>query len=243
MDLKNKTALITGGGIRLGRAFSLALAKEGVNLIIHYNNSEAPAKETAEAAHALGVKAVAIGADFNKLDEVENLFPQAIEQFECVDILINSAAIYLRGNGQETTRESWEKQFRINLQAPFILIQDFARQLQDDRLGRVLNIADAQIIQQKPDHFAYRLTKQAVVEMTRMFAQELAPRITVNALGLGIMLPLAGKEDIDLEVYAQKHVPLKRVGSPDIAAENALHLIKSDFTTGAFLRVDGGQYL
>jgi NAD(P)-dependent dehydrogenase (short-subunit alcohol dehydrogenase family) len=76
-----------------------------------------------------------------------------------------------------------------------------------------------------------------------MFAIELAPRITVKALGLGIMLPLAGKEDVDLEAYANKYVLLQRTGSPDIAAENAVHLIKSDFTTGAFLRVDGGQYL
>ena len=76
-----------------------------------------------------------------------------------------------------------------------------------------------------------------------MFALELAPHITVNALGLGIMLPLAGNEDVDLDAYAEKNVPLKRTGSPEIAARNALHLIKSDFITGAFLRVDGGQYL
>lgn len=243
MDLKNKTALITGGGIRLGRAFSLALAKEGVNLIIHYNRSEAPALETAEKARQSGVRAVAVGADFNRLDEVESLFPRALEHFDHVDILINSAAIYLRGSGLETTRQIWDTQFRINLQAPFLLIQAFARQLPENLVGSILNIADAQIIKQKPDHFAYRLTKQAVLEMTRMFAMELAPRITVNALGLGIMLPLAGKEDVDLDAYAQKHVPLGRVGSPEIAAENALHLIRSDFTTGAFLRVDGGQYL
>jgi glucose 1-dehydrogenase len=123
------------------------------------------------------------------------------------------------------------------------LIQAFAKQLPADRQGRVLNIADGQVIQHKPDHFAYRLTKLALVEMTRMYAIELAPRITVNALGLGIMLPLAGREDVDLEAYANKYVPLQSTGSPDIAAENAIHLIKSDFTTGAFLRVDGGQYL
>ncbi len=76
-----------------------------------------------------------------------------------------------------------------------------------------------------------------------MFALELAPDITVNAFAPGIMLPLADREDINLEAYAQNHVPLRRTGSPDIAVENALHLIKSDFTTGAFLRVDGGQYL
>lgn len=243
MELQDKTALVTGGGVRLGRAFALALAKEGVNLIIHYNNSETPAEETAREARSLGVNAIILEANFNNLEDVENLFPQAHQHFGVVDILINNAALYLRGTGLETDRETWEKQFRVNLQTPFLLIQAFARQLPKERQGRVLNIADGQIKQRKPDHFAYRLTKYSLAEMTRMFAQELAPRITVNALGLGIMLPLAGRENVDLQAYAEKYVPLNRPGSPEIAAENALHLIKSDFTTGAFLRVDGGQYL
>ena len=243
MELKDKTALVTGGGIRLGRAFALALAKQGVNLVVHYNSSADPALETVNIAKSYGVQAIAAGADFTDLEAVEALFPQAVERFGCVDILINNAAIYLKSTGLETDRQIWEKQFKINLQTPFMLIQAFAQQLPADRLGRVLNIADAQIRQHKPDHFAYRLTKLSLVEMTRMFAIELAPRITVNALGLGIMLPLAGKEDVDLEAYARKNVPLNRTGSPEIAAENALHLIKSDFTTGAFLTVDGGQYL
>jgi glucose 1-dehydrogenase len=243
MELRNKTALVTGGGIRLGRAFALALAQEGAHLIVHYNRSQTPAEQTAQKAREFGVKAITLGADFDNLDEVAGVFPQALQEFSYVDILINSAAIYLHGKGLETNRETWEKQFRINLQAPFMLIQAFARQLPPNKPGRILNIADAQIVQHKPDHFAYRLTKIALVEMTRMFALELAPHITVNALGLGIMLPLAGNEDADLDAYAEKNVPLKRTGSPEIAAKNALHLIKSDFTTGAFLSVDGGQYL
>jgi glucose 1-dehydrogenase len=243
MQLKGKTALVTGGGIRLGRAFALALAQESVNLIIHYSSSEKPAQETVEEAQALGVKAVALRANFNNLDSVEKLFPQAHQHFNYVNILINNSAIYLGGTGLETNRETWEKQFRINLQTPFMLTQAFAKQLPEDQAGSVLNIADARIIQHKSDHFAYQLTKYALVEMTRMFAKELAPRITVNALGLGIMLPLASKEDEDLQAYAEKFVPLKRTGSPEIAVENALHLIKSEFTTGAFLRVDGGQFL
>lgn len=243
MELKGKTALVTGGGIQLGRAFALGLAREGANIAVHYNSSEEPAEETAQSARSLGVEAVTIEANFNQISGVEQVFPKALAEFGCIDILINNAAIYIKGTGGETSRETWEKQFRINLQAPFMLTQAFARQLPEGRQGRVLNIADAQIIQRKPDHFAYRLTKYGLVEMTRMFAVELAPQITVNALGLGIMLPLAGREDADLQAYAEKHVPLNRTGSPEIAAENALHLIKSDFTTGAFLRVDGGQYL
>lgn len=243
MDLKNKTALVTGGGVRLGRAFALALAKEGVNLVVHYNSSQSPAEETAQLARESGVKAVTLGANFNNSEAVEKIFIETKKHFDHVDILINNAALYFKGSGLETTREIWEKQFRVNLKTPFFLIQSFARQLPPSTQGRVLNIADAQILHHKPDHFAYRLTKFALVEMTRMYALELAPNITVNAIGLGIMLPLAGKEDADLDAYAEKHVPLKRTGNPQIAAENVLHLIKSDFTTGAFLRVDGGQYL
>lgn len=243
MELKDKTALVTGAGIRLGRAFALALAQEGVNLVVHFNRSAAPAEETVRLAEAYGVKAVAVGADFTDLPAIQSLFPQALKHFDCIDILINNAAVYLKSTGLETDLETWEKQFRINLQTPFLLTQAFAKQLPKDRPGRIINIADAQIRHLQPSHFAYRLTKIALVEMTRMFAAELAPNITVNALGLGIMLPLAGKEDADLQAYAEKYVPLKRTGSPQIAAENALHLIKSDFTTGTFLRVDGGQYL
>lgn len=243
MELKGKTALVTGGGIRVGKAIALALAAEGVNLVIHYNRSQGPAEETAAQACTLGVQAMTLGADFNDYQSVEGVFPKALTEFNAIDILVNSAAIYLRGNGLETDRKAWEIQFRINLKAPFLLTQSFARQLPKGKPGRVLNIADAQINQHRPDHFAYRLTKNALVEMTRMFALELAPEITVNALGLGIMLPLADRGDVDLEAYARENVPLNRAGSPAIAAENALHLIKSDFTTGAFLVVDGGQYI
>jgi len=243
MELQGKTALVTGGGVRLGRAFALTLAKEGVHLIIHFNKSDDSAIKTVQEAKSYGVKAIALEADFDDMKAVEDLFPIALQHFEDVDILINNAGIYLSGSGLETNRETWERQFRINLETPFLLTQAFVKQLPENRQGRILNIADAQIIQTRLDHFAYRITKYAMVEMTRMFAKELAPNIAVNALGLGIMLPLAGRDDVDLNAYARKNVPMDRIGSPEIAAENALHLIKSDFTTGAFLRVDGGQYL
>lgn len=243
MDLQGKTALITGGGVRLGRAFALGLAKEGVNLALHYSHSIEAAQETADEARNLGVDAITVKADFNDPDAVERVFPKALAAFKRIDILVNNAGIYLAGTGLETDRETWEKEFRINLQTPFMLIQAFAKQLPVDRQGRIVNIADAQVLHNDPDHFAYVLTKTALVKMTRLFARELAPRITVNALGPGIMLPLASAKNPDLDSYADKHIPLRRIGGPEIAAENVIHLIKSDFTTGAFLRVDGGQYL
>jgi glucose 1-dehydrogenase len=244
MKLSGKTALVTGGGIRLGRAFSLALADKGVNLAIHYHGSREKAEETAAMAQSKGVRAITVQADFNAPDTVRSVFPTILQSFKVVDILINNAAIYLKGKGLETNQENWEKQFHINLQAPFLLTQAFAQQLPPSRPGRIVNITDAQLLQHYPGHFAYRLTKAALIEMTYMFALELAPQITVNALALGIMLPLAGKEgEVDLQEIGEARIPLKRAGSPQIAVENALHLIKSDFTTGAVLRVDGGEYL
>ena len=189
MELQGKTALVTGGGIRLGRAFSLALAREGANILIHYNNSQEPAEETASKVRGFGAKAFTLRADFNKMDEVEEVFSSSRQYFDHVDVLINSAAIYLKGKGLETDQKTWEKQFRINLQAPFILTKTFAQQLPKNVPGRVLNIADAQILEHKPDHFAYRLTKNALVEMTRLFALELAPQICVNASWSGYYAP------------------------------------------------------
>ena len=88
-----------------------------------------------------------------------------------------------------------------------------------------------------------RMTKNALAEMTRMFALELAPNITVNAIAPGIMLPLAGYEHLDMDQLAGKKVPLKRIGSPEIVAENALHILRQDFMTGSIIKIDGGEYI
>jgi len=128
MKLKGKTALVTGGGIRLGRAFALAMANEGANIVVHYNHSQEPAEITAQKVREYGVKAFTLRVNFDDIDEVESVFKQTRQFVERVDILINSAAIYLKSTGLETDRETWEKQFRINLQAPFILIKNFTWQ-------------------------------------------------------------------------------------------------------------------
>jgi len=78
--------------------------------------------------------------------------------------------------------------------------------------------------------------------MTALFALELAPNITVNAIAPGVMLPLAGHEDADLQDLAEKRIPLKRIGSPEIIAENVLHILHQDFMTGTVIRIDGGEW-
>nr|MBP7196541.1 SDR family oxidoreductase [Anaerolineaceae bacterium] len=147
------------------------------------------------------------------------------------------------GNGRSVTPEKFNRVFNINLFSPWLLIASFAKQLPEGMQGRVINISDSKAYQNGTDHFAYRLTKQAINSLTAMFALELAPNITVNAIAPGTMLPLQGYEHVDLQAVAERQIPLKRVGNPEIIAQNVLHILSQDFMTGHVIRVDGGEFL
>ncbi len=241
MELRGKTALITGGGIRLGRAIVLALAEQGCNVAIHYNRSMEKAIEVRQQAIDLDVKAEIFQFDLSDFSNLDQLMREVNDQFGTIDILINNAGNYKKGNGLKTEIDALHSSFNVNLFAPWWLTKAFVKQLPADKKGKIINICDAGIFRTATDHFAYRLTKKALCEMTRMFALELAPQITVNAVAAGIMLPLAGYEHIDMEQVAQRKIPLDRIGSPEIIAENVLHILHQDFMTGSIIKVDGGE--
>lgn len=243
MELSGKTALITGSGVRLGRAIALALAEQGCHLALHYNSSVELVKELLGLVNTRQVRAEIFQADLSDLKITESLFQQVNERMGSVDILINNASIYPSATGLNLNPTDLENTFRLNLFAPLLLIKIFAQQLPGDKQGKVINISDAKTFVTKKDHFAYRLTKTALNEMTRMFALELAPNITVNAIAPGIMLPLAGFEHIDMDLVAERRVPLKTIGSPEIVAANVVHILRQDFMTGSILKIDGGESL
>lgn len=241
MDLQGKTALVTGSGIRLGRAIAQALAAQGCHLALHFNRSKEEAEALLTELQTFGGKYQLFQADLGSADQIDQLFKNILQSFPKVDILINNAGIYPKGNGLEADAESLMQVFGINLFSQILLIKQFVRQLPQEDSGKIVNISDAKVFKRGFDHFAYRLTKIAINEMTCQFALELAPRITVNAVAPGIMMPLAGREDVDMQAVAEKRVPLKRIGSPEIIAENVIHLLKQDFITGHIVRVDGGE--
>lgn len=244
MDLKGKTAVITGGAIRVGKAITLALAQAECNGFIHYNRSATPALETQQAAQSFGVRAEIFSADLQDATAVQTIMPAAIAAFGHVDILINNAAIFPEADSfTNTGPELWDELFHINLRAPFLLSQAFAAQLPPNQPGKIVNLLDARVRRPYPDHFAYRLTKGALWQMTEMLAHELAPHITVNGVALGAILPPPGKGQDYLDNLAQERVPLQRPGSPEIVAQNVLHLLRQDFLTGVILPVDGGEFL
>lgn len=221
----------------------MALAEAGCHTLIHYGRSEGPARETQAEAEAFGTRSVVHSADLADGVAAAGVIPAAVRELGGVDILINSAAIFLEGDFEGTTVEMWESQFAINLRAPFLLSQAFARQVLAEGQGKIVNILDARIFRPASDHFAYRLTKAALLAMTEALAQELAPRINVNAVALGAILPPPGKDESYLRDLAESAVPLKTHGSANIVAENVVHLLRQDFLTGVTVRIDGGQFL
>lgn len=243
MELSGKTALITGSAIRLGRAISLALADKGCNLILHYHSSVDNVQELLEQVNRKNISATLIKADLTDENESFSLFTKILEFVHHVDILVNNAGIYLNGNALQTTKDIWDKQFMLNLRSPFILSQEFARQLPEGMPGRILNISDAKVLRPKPDHFAYRLTKSSMNEMTKMLAKELAPNITVNALAPGLILPLAGREINDLQKNTISRIPLQRLGGLEVIEDNVIHILEQDFLTGQIITLDGGEFL
>ncbi|MBE2199115.1 MAG: SDR family oxidoreductase [Anaerolinea sp.] len=244
MELRGKTALVTGGAIRVGRAIALALAEAGCNLFVHYGRSADEAIATQRAAQEFGVMAHIYSADLSDVAAVQAIVPAAQAQFGRVDILVNSAAIFPEEDSFEGTDLAlWEQLFAINLRAPFLLSRAFAAQIPADGQGRIVNVNDGRIRRPAPDHFVYRFSKGGLWQMTEMLAQELAPRITVNQVALGAILPPPGQDWEYLQRIADQRIPLRRHGNAQMVAANVLHLLRQDFLTGVTIPIDGGEFL
>ena len=244
MELNGKVAIITGGATRLGRGITLALARAGCHVFIHYGRSIEPAKQTQADAKALGVDAHIHAADLSNETATESIIPAAQKQFRELDILINNAAIFPETDTfTKTDMALWERLLAVNLRAPFLLSRGFAAQVPEDGQGKIINITDSRVRRPGTDHFVYRLTKSGLWQMTEMLALELAPRISVNGVALGAILPPPGKDSDYLEKIAKERVPLKRAGNAEDVGESVLYLLGQDFLTGTVLPVDGGEFL
>ncbi|MFQ5946114.1 MAG: SDR family NAD(P)-dependent oxidoreductase, partial [Anaerolineae bacterium] len=185
MKLEGKTAVVTGGARRLGRAMALALASRGVRVAVHYAQSREQAEETVSMAIELGTEAISLQADLSQEDPAHRVIAQAADQFGIVDILMNNAALFEPGGFAQTTSEDWDRHFSVNLKAPFLLSQDFAAQVPTDRKGKIVNLGDWRGLRPGRDHFAYTIAKAALVGLTEATALALAPNIQVNCLALG----------------------------------------------------------
>lgn len=240
MDARGKTALITGGAHRVGKAITLALARSGANVVINYNRSADLAEETASCARKHGVEALTVQCDVSEEVQVAAMVAAANDQFGSVDILINSASLFLPTPLPITDFTTWHRVFDIAVHGSFYCANATMPLMQETGEGVVVNIVDGSAWQPYPDFAAHGVGKAALLALTRQLALELAPQVRVNAVSPGpVLAPPEFSETENRETAAG--TLLNRWGTADDVADAVLFLVQADYITGDVIMVDAGE--
>lgn len=240
MSLEKKSILITGAARRLGKAIALAVAEQGANVVLHYHTSSAEVEETADAIRNLNRSVWIIKADLEDSSSVQFLIEKA-QSITPLFALVNNASIFGNHRFQDTSLEEWNRHLQVNLTAPFLLTQKFATSYSLSETGRVINMLDWRALRPGKDHFPYTISKAALAALTRSTALILAPRICVNAVALGAILP---PENESPNPDLLKAVPLNRWATLDELTRAIIFLLDGpDYITGEIIHLDGGRHL
>ncbi len=238
--LEGKTALVTGGAKRIGRATVLALGAEGVDIVVHDHQSlQGECEKLCGELEVFGVKSWIVPADFADPSGYQSLVGRAFEASGRLDILINSASVFSPDTLAHANFDDVVRQMQINAWAPFVLSREFARRAGN---GKIVNILDTRIAGFDFKHVSYIMSKHALYLLTRMTAVEFSPNISVNSVAPGLILPPDGKDESYLEALAST-VPLRRHGDPRDVTDAVLFLLKNNFITGQVIFVDGGRHV
>lgn len=243
LPFRGRTAVITGAAVRLGRAIALALGGNGADVVLHYGRSGEDAERTADEIRGLGRNAVTVSADLSQPVRAAATIFDAAGSLGGADILINSAAIFEDSPLTDIGEDHYDRHLTVNLKAPFFLCREFVRRLPVGRPGHVVNLADWRAETPPADYIAYTLSKAGIVALTKGLALQLAPRVQVNAIAPGAILPPPGGSEEPWRSQKLPDIPLRRTGSPDDIAAAAVYLVRSGFVTGEILHVTGGEHL
>lgn len=237
-----KTALVTGAAKRIGRAIALDLAAAGYAVAVHHNESAREAAEVVAEIEAKGGRAAAVSADLMKESESASLIARAVAALGPLGVLVNNASRFEVDDAMGATRESWDINIETNLRAPFVLSQGFAAQLPPDAMGAIINLTDQRVWNLTPYFITYTVSKAGLWTLTQTLALAFAPRIRVNAIGPGPVLPSARQTQEQFERQCRA-MPLQRGPSlPEICAA-VRFILAAPSMTGTMLALDGGQHL
>lgn len=234
MNLNGKVALVTGGPVRIGAEICRALAAEGARVFVNYRHSKAEA-----AALAKEIGGFSVQSDLSSEAACARLVEQCIRKAGKIDILVNNAALFHKDSLKTLTVRKLGDELWLNLFAPILLTCAFARRV---KKGAVVNMLDRRITGLDISCIPYVLSKKSLADFTKLAALDLAPRIRVNGVAPGAVLPPPGKGKKYLHDNAGP-VPLKRQVTPREVAEAVVFLLQSDSITGQIVYVDGGQNL
>jgi pteridine reductase len=237
-------ALVTGAGRRVGRTVALELARRGYRLAVHAFRSLDEARRVIEAIEQQGGEALLVSADVSQEPQVEQMLAATLDRFGRIDVLVNSAAIWLRKPLEAVSADDVRRHFEVNTLGTFLCCRHAGLAMVGQSWGgAIVNLGDWAIVRPYPDYAAYFPSKGAIPALTRSFAVELArrnPRVRVNAVLPGpVLLP----PDLSAEERTASIAGtlVRREGTPEHVAHAVLFLVENDFVTGVCLPVDGGR--
>ncbi len=248
MDLKGKTALITGSTGKIGRVLVPALAREGVHCACHYHRQEAAAAELAAEAERLGSRGLAAGADLRCEEQVRRMFSR-VEQWGRIDLLILAAGLFGKTPAERPDGQRNRDLIEINLTSPLFLASLFAESIakREDAsgaarpVGKIVCFTDASVERPWKNYSVYCASKAGLAAAVYALARELAPAVTVNAVAPGIVE--GSIPDGEEAIVRAARVPMGRFPSMEEIAAAVFFLLKNDSITGRNLVVDGGRIL
>jgi 3-oxoacyl-[acyl-carrier protein] reductase len=246
MDLKNKVALVTGGGTGIGRATCLALAKRGVAVAVNYSRSRTEAEETAQLINYNGGRALAIQADVSQDKEVRGMVHQLVQQFGSIDLLVNNASITHHiplDDLEAATEDVWDELFDVNVKGMFYCARAVAPYMKITGGGAIVNLGSIAGMTGSGSSLPYAVSKAAVHGLTKSLARALAPHIRVNCVVPGAVSTRwwAGREE-----QMKKLAPnllLQSISTPEDIAQFICAASEQEAMTGQMITVDSGQTL
>lgn len=235
-----KTALVTGGARRVGKAITQGLAKAGYSLAIHYNSSSDSADRLRSEIVANGGAAATFKADLADTVQANALFARARKELGDIDLLINNASLFEEDAYDALDEATWDRHFALHVKAPVQLASAFSKQKLGD--GLIVNIIDDRVWKLSPNFASYTLSKSSLWTATRTMAQKFAPNIRVNAIGPGPTLPSLHQTNDQFERQLQSLL-LQRAPQLDEIVDTILYFVRARSVTGQMIALDGGQHL
>jgi len=237
-----RAVLVTGGARRLGAALVRSCAARGWDVALHHGHSPSEAGALAASLQPeTGAAVVPLQADLAHPEAAARLVEDAVRALGRLDAVVSSAAVLHPVPLDQVTPAHWDATHAVNLRAPFFLMQAAARHLPLG--GCIVQVTDHLAFENGwPALVPHATSKAGVTQLVRAMAAALAPRIRVNAVAPGLVLPPDGWTPED-SVRFRRHVPLDAEGTPDDVVEAVHYLLGARYVTGAVLPVDGGRHL
>ena len=233
------TAIVTGGAIRIGREMALHLAHKGFDIALLYHSSGTTSEETIQEIRSQGVQCQGYAGDLRKLYEAESFIGKVLQDFDNVELLVNSAANFIQENIEQTRLETLVDTLNLNLMAPYLLMREYKRKVNQ---GLIVNILDERVARTVPTFAVYSVSKVALKHLTELAAVEWGESVRVNGIAPGFFMTDLNKERMpeSRKEHAISRTPMGRFGELDELVGAAIYLASpaAKYVTGETIRVD-----